>query len=373
MEDMLEAHFQSIQSRALLLMSKLAPHNCLWQEAYSGLLDHIVLQRLLAMALYIAPESVKTQVLSLVHNTYFPEKSLSTLSRSLFDLEPMLLQPQNAELRPTSSFRRQQDMIFLFTPAQEQHLNDIVSRLEEALKNGQIANVEAADAVDIYQWKLAALRSSERMLCASMETAGDHITKIQQKLARATARAKQNKKLLSSAQQELQSLHAECANTNKKLNEAQSQRHSLEHELTKEKQCKEELIEAMRNKDHDLQSAELHIGALLQKLDLVCTQLDQREAELKSSQDNLHAVNNDFVTLSKQLEEKSKENDILQKQNEQLCAKNSNSLSLVSRPSDVLMDTKSLAPEVHTAGAGLYWGSNWGQNFALYRVINLCI
>ncbi|XP_049939372.1 uncharacterized protein LOC126415219 isoform X2 [Schistocerca serialis cubense] len=127
----------SLFVEALLLMSKLAPHNCMWQEAYSGMLDHVVLQRLLAMALYIAPESVKTQVLSLVHNTYFPEKSLNTLSRSLFDLEPMLLQPQNAELRPTSSFRRQQDMIFLFTPAQEQHLNDIVSRLEEALKNGQ--------------------------------------------------------------------------------------------------------------------------------------------------------------------------------------------------------------------------------------------
>ncbi|PNF30554.1 hypothetical protein B7P43_G09938 [Cryptotermes secundus] len=188
---------------ALDFISDLASHDGQWLKLYSDLLQHKQVQMILAVALYTGEENIKRQVLMLTGTVGFPAESVSSLAKSLCDLEPLMLVSSTS--KASTDGAQQRDMMPLFSLAQEGRLDSFIAKLECS----EIRDISTSTVMELYGYKLAAIGHSERVLKTSLEAANNHSTHLHHRLAQMSAEASRLYQLLYHNQQCLEGLRQE--------------------------------------------------------------------------------------------------------------------------------------------------------------------
>jgi hypothetical protein len=85
--------------------------------------------------------------------------SVSSLAKSLCDLEPLVL-VSNTSKAAADVGGQQRDMMPLFSLAQEGRLDNFMAKLESS----EIRDISTSTVMELYQYKIAALGHSERVL-----------------------------------------------------------------------------------------------------------------------------------------------------------------------------------------------------------------
>jgi hypothetical protein len=95
--------------------------------------------------------------------------SISVLAKSLCEIQPLVLLSNNPEIKTGNvnagnSGMSLHDITPIFTLAQEGQLDSIITKLQEALQNNEIHDISMSSVMQLYEYKLAAMGHSERVL-----------------------------------------------------------------------------------------------------------------------------------------------------------------------------------------------------------------
>jgi hypothetical protein len=96
--------------------------------------------------------------------------SVSLLAKSLSDLEPVVLVSASSAVGKAAANvgievgRQQHNMMPLFDLAQEDRLDNIIDKLEEAVEHREIHDISTSVVIELYEYKLAAVGHSEKAL-----------------------------------------------------------------------------------------------------------------------------------------------------------------------------------------------------------------
>nr|CAD7430871.1 unnamed protein product [Timema monikensis] len=218
-DNFFQSEVTALYVHSLDLMSDLASHDAQWLNLYSGLLQHKQVQMVLAVALYTGSETIKKKVLFLTSTVGFPSESISSLAKSLCDLEPLVLIPSSGSSKSTTLFGEYNsasahDMTPLFSLAQEGCLDQFIAKLQEMAENNKISDISTSAVMELYEYKLASMSHSERALQSSLEAANTHSTHLQHRLAQLTAEISRRQQLLFHTQQCLEGLNPRCLTGN---------------------------------------------------------------------------------------------------------------------------------------------------------------
>ncbi|XP_068083238.1 protein CIP2A isoform X2 [Anabrus simplex] len=308
---------------ALDFISDLSSHNAKWMEVYSELLQHKQVQMVLAVALYTGEESIKRQVLTLTGTVGFPAESVSSLAKSLCDLEPLVMLPSagvgKAPLTSNSGMNStHQDMTPLFGMAQEGRLDEFIERLKETLERNEVRDVPMSAVMELYEYKLAALGHSERALHASLEAANNHSTHLQHRLAQMSAEASRLHQLLYHTQQCLEGVQLEKRELTQHL---QASKNSADEAHTKhvlEIKNKQKVINELNSQIEDLkrtiilknkeaESLQMRLTEVLQKCEVLVKQIADNAAEIRNTEAKLQEQtmrNEELTKVMSKLEDK---------------------------------------------------------------------
>ncbi|XP_015172465.1 PREDICTED: uncharacterized protein LOC107064351 [Polistes dominula] len=213
---------------ALVLTADLAANNSNWLTLYSELLRKKQIQMIMALALFTGDGEIKHKVLQLTSSVGFPQECVAAVAQCMRQLEPLVLVQSNANTVTGLGIKTNincngNDMAPLFSFSQEERLNTFISRLETAIESNQIGDITTSAVMELYEYKLAAMRHAERAMQSSLEAANNHATSLQHRLAQVIAESSRLHQMLFDTQQCLEGIKAEKVTLAIKFNEVESQ------------------------------------------------------------------------------------------------------------------------------------------------------
>ncbi|XP_076281173.1 uncharacterized protein LOC143209438 [Lasioglossum baleicum] len=190
---------------ALALTADLAAHNSNWLTLYSELLRKRQIQMTMAHALFIGDADVKQKVLQLTSTVGFPQECVSAVALCMKQLEPLILVQNTsgmvASIGSKVSSNSNSEMAPLFSFAQEERLDAFLAKLEEAHELNQMSDITTSAVMELYEYKLAAMRHAERAMQSSLEAANNHGISLQHRLAQVVAESSRLHQMLYDTQQ----------------------------------------------------------------------------------------------------------------------------------------------------------------------------
>ncbi|KAF7411843.1 hypothetical protein HZH66_000739 [Vespula vulgaris] len=213
---------------ALVLTADLAANNSNWLTLYSELLRKKQIQMIMALALFTGDGEIKQKVLQLTSSVGFPQECVAAVAQCMRQLEPLVLVQSNANtvtgigIKPNINYNGN-EMAPLFSFGQEERLNTFISKLETAIESNQIGDITTSAVMELYEYKLAAMRHAERAMQSSLEAANNHATSLQHRLAQVIAESSRLHQMLFDSQQCLEGIKAEKVALATKLNESEDQ------------------------------------------------------------------------------------------------------------------------------------------------------
>ncbi|EFN82611.1 uncharacterized protein LOC105185017 [Harpegnathos saltator] len=214
---------------ALVLTADLAANHSNWLTLYSELLSRKQVQMTMALALFTGDSEVKQKVLQLTSSVGFPQECVVAVALCMKELEPLVLvQSTNSDIlrnitNKTPLNYTGNEMAPLFSIAQEERLDAFLTRLQSAFESNQIADIPTSAVMELYEYKLAAMRHSERAMQSSLEAANNHSTSLQHRVAQVVAESCRLHQLLFDTQQCLEGTKAEKIILTGKLSEMEDQ------------------------------------------------------------------------------------------------------------------------------------------------------
>ncbi|XP_015512989.2 protein CIP2A homolog [Neodiprion lecontei] len=220
----------TLHVHALSLTADLATHDSNWLTLYSELLRKKQIQMVMALALFTGDGDVKQRVLQLPSSVGFPQECISAVAKCMGELEPLVLVQGRTACGQSSKGRSPTDQGYssemqmpLFSIAQEERLDLFITKLEQAFESNQIQDTTTSAVMELYEYKLAAMRHAERATQASLEAANSHATSLQHRLAQVVAESSRLHQLLFYTQQCLEGSRTEKICLTAKLKEEQAQ------------------------------------------------------------------------------------------------------------------------------------------------------
>ena len=280
---------------ALALTADLAAHNSHWLTLYSELLRKKQIQMTMAHALFTGDGDVKQKVLQLTSTVGFPQECVSALALCMKQLEPLILVQSTpgtvASIGSKVPTNSNGEMAPLFSFAQEERLDTFLAKLQRAYELNQIGDITTSAVMELYEYKLAAMRHAERAMQSSLEAASNHGTSLQHRLAQVVAESSRLHQMLFDTQQCLEGVKSTLT---VKLAEAEEQ---SKRAVTSKKQeiegLKKIVTEKSANIDHlnvllaqykhELESSINRTDVLTKKikeLETECASADAKTAEM---------------------------------------------------------------------------------------------
>ncbi|XP_071564296.1 uncharacterized protein [Temnothorax nylanderi] len=212
---------------ALALTADLAANHSNWLTLYSELLSRKQMQMIIALALFTGDGEVKQKVLQLTSSIGFPQECVSAVALCMKELEPLILvQSTNSNIlevtNKVSLSYTGNELAPLFSIAQEERLDAFLAKLKSTFESNQ-SDISTSAVMELYEYKLAAMRHSERAWQSSLEAANNHATSLQHRLAQVVAESSRLHQLLFDTQQCLEGIKAEKSALAGKLSEMEDQ------------------------------------------------------------------------------------------------------------------------------------------------------
>ncbi|XP_043472999.1 protein CIP2A homolog [Leptopilina heterotoma] len=213
---------------ALALTSEMAQTNSDWLTLYSELMRKKQIHMTMAMALFTGDEEVKQKVLQLPATVCFPQECLTTVAHCMGEIESLVL--VRGEMNKSSENRNKysghysgMEMMPFMSHVQEERLNVCIDKLNKAHVENKVNDVTTSAVIELYEYKLAAIRNAERSNQASLEAANNRVTSLQHQLAQVIAESRKLHQLLFRSQQSLECLQKEKSLFSAKIEEIEKE------------------------------------------------------------------------------------------------------------------------------------------------------
>nr|XP_033333504.1 uncharacterized protein LOC117224575 [Megalopta genalis] len=285
---------------ALALIADLAAHNSNWLTLYSELLRKRQIQMTMAHALFIGDTDVKQKVLQLTSTVGFPQECVSTVAFCMKQLEPLILVQSTsgvvASIGSKMSVNPNSEMAPLFSFAQEERLDTFLAKL-----TNQMSDITTSAVMELYEYKLAAMRHAERAMQSSLEAANNHGISLQHRLAQVVAESSRLHQMLFDTQQCLEGVKstltvklAEAEEQSKKAMAIKKQEIEGLKKIVGEKSTKIEHQNVLISQyKHELDSSINRMEALTKKikeLEAECANANTRTTEMVNKNHELSKV-----------------------------------------------------------------------------------
>ncbi|XP_017760473.1 PREDICTED: uncharacterized protein LOC108550996 [Eufriesea mexicana] len=287
---------------ALALTADLAAHNSQWLTLYSELLTKKQIQMTMAHALFAGDTDVKQKVLQLTSTVGFPQESVSAVALCMKQLEPLILIQSTSGMESNignkMSINTNSEMAPLFSFAQEERLDAFLAKLKRTYESNQINDITTSAVMELYEYKLAAMRHAERAMQSSLEAANNHGTSLQHRLAQVVAESSRLHQMLFDTQQCLEGVKstltvklAEAEEQNKKAIAIKKQEiEGLKKIVTEKSTNIDHLNILLMQHKHELESSINRIEALTKKikeLEVECVNADAKTMEMANKNHEL--------------------------------------------------------------------------------------
>ncbi|XP_029668888.1 uncharacterized protein LOC115238883 [Formica exsecta] len=293
---------------ALALTADLATSYSNWLTLYSELLSKKQIQMVMALALFTGDGEVKQKVLQLTSSTGFPQECVSAVAVCMKELEPlMLVQSTNSNVlevaNKASLNYTGNELAPLFSITQEERLDAFLAKLESTFESNRINDIPTSAVMELYEYKLATMRHSERAMQSSLEAANNHGTSLQHRLAQVIAESSRLHQLLFDTQQCLEGIKAEKSILTGKLHEMEDQ--SKKAIFTKKQEI-ESLKKIVIEKSTDLK----HLN---EKLTQCTNELETSNKKIDTLRVKIQELDNERSTAEKKATDMSNKNHELSK------------------------------------------------------------
>ncbi|KAK0178636.1 hypothetical protein PV327_007512 [Microctonus hyperodae] len=285
---------------ALALTAELAMQNSSWLTLYSELIQKKQIQMMIALALFTGDGEVKQKCLQLMALVSFPQECVTAVAKYMCELEPLVLIQSRTGITTGIPVKSENysniDMTPLFSLAQEGQLDAALEKLNNFLADGKITDIKTSAMMELYEYKLMAMKHAERGMQASHEAANAHATSLQHRLAQVIAESSRLHQLLFYTQQNYEVLQADKIRLNVKLNEAEGESKKI-HSI-------------QRQEIHGLKKIVAEKSATIEQLSKIKNEFDCAMKKIR----NLETKIKDLTDEKTSLELKSK--DMLSKNHE---------------------------------------------------------
>ncbi|XP_024941774.1 uncharacterized protein LOC107268725 isoform X2 [Cephus cinctus] len=321
----------SLYVHALSLTADLAAHNSNWLTLYAELLRKKQVQMVLALALFTGDGEVKQKVLQLTSSVGFPQECVSAVARCMGELEPLVLVQNGAGNKSSLNTRFPElchagEMAPLFSLAQEGRLDAFIAKLEEAFESNQIGDITTSAVMELYEYKLAAMRHAEKATQASLEAANSHATSLQHRLAQVVAESSRLHQMLFCTQQCLEGVQAEKANLTGKLRDAEIQSsrthtsqiqeiHGLKKVLAEKSEAVEQTVRLLSDCSQELETTKNKVEILERKVEESRVERSSAETKIKELTGKNHELSK---LLHKMQETLGKKEQIIEEKNKEI-------------------------------------------------------
>lgn len=287
---------------ALALTADLAADNSQWLTLYSELLRKKQIQMTMANALFTGDTDIKQKVLQLTSTIGFPQECVSAVALCMKQLEPLILVQSThgmvTNIGSKMSVNASSEMVPLFSFVQEERLDAFLAKLERTYESNQINDITTSAVMELYEYKLAAMRHAERAMQSSLEAANNHGTSLQHRLAQVVAESSRLHQMLFDTQQCLEEVKstltvklAEAEEQNKKVVAIKTQEiEGLEKIVTEKTANIDHLNIVLMQHKHELESTLNRIETLTKKikeLEIECVTADAKTMEMSNKNHEL--------------------------------------------------------------------------------------
>ncbi|XP_072765120.1 protein CIP2A homolog L [Anoplolepis gracilipes] len=293
---------------ALALTADLATSYSNWLTLYSELLSRKQIQMVMALALFTGDGEVKQKVLQLTSSTGFPQECVSAVAVCMKELEPlMLVQSTNSNVlevaNKASLNYTGNELAPLFSITQEERLDAFLAKLESAFESNQISDIPTSAVMELYEYKLATMRHSERAMQSSLEAANNHGTSLQHRLAQVIAESSRLHQLLFDTQQCLEGIKAEKSILTGKL-------HEMEDQSKKAIFIKKQEIESLKK---IVTEKSTNLKQLNEKLMQCTNELEANNNKINTLNIKIQELDNERLTAEKKATDMDNKNHELSK------------------------------------------------------------
>ncbi|XP_003702606.2 protein CIP2A [Megachile rotundata] len=301
---------------ALALTADLATNNSQWLTAYSELLRNKQIQMTMAHALFTGDGDIKQKVLQLTSTVGFPQECVSALALCMKQLEPLILIQSSPGMAPNIgnkiSINSNTEMAPLFSFAQEERLDTFLAKLQRAYESNQISDITTSAVMELYEYKLAAMRHAERAMQSSLEAANNHGISLQHRLAQVVAESSRLHQMLFDSQQCLEGVKstltvklAEVEEQSKKAVAVKKQEiEGLKKIVTEKSTNIDHLNILLVQHKHDLESSNNKIEVLTKKIKELEIECINSNAKITDMVNKNHEISKLLHKMQEQLNKK---------------------------------------------------------------------
>ncbi|XP_003693856.1 uncharacterized protein LOC100869785 isoform X1 [Apis florea] len=306
----------SLCIHALALTADLAAHNSNWLTLYSELLRKKQIQMIMAHALFIGDADVKQKVLQLTSTVGFPQECVSAVALCMKQLEPLILVQSTpgmvTNIGSKMTINANNEMAPLFSFAQEERLDAFLAKLKRTYESNQINDITTSAVMELYEYKLAAMRHAERAMQSSLEAASNHGTSLQHRLAQVVAESSRLHQMLFDTQQCLEGVKstltvklAEAEEQSKKAVAIKKQEiEGLKKIVTEKSTNIDHLNVVLVQHKHELESSINRIEILTKKIKELEVECSNTDAKITEMTNKNHELSKLLLKMQDQLNKK---------------------------------------------------------------------
>lgn len=271
----------SVYVYALSLTADLAVQDSDWLTLYSSLIQNRQIQIIMALAVFCGDAEVKQKTLLLMSSVGFPQECVSAVSKYMVELEPLVLVQTKTGI--TSSLTLKQETPFntnivrLYSLSQEEQLDDILDKLKEAFYENKFTDITTTSIMELYEYKLSAMRQTERLNQANLEAADSHAVGLQHRLTQIVAESSRLHQLLFYNQQSLEGMKHEKIRLTQKLQKAEIEGKKIHQIQKKEIQGLKKIVEDKSKIIEQFSKLEKELDTAINKIKC----LEEKNAELE--------------------------------------------------------------------------------------------
>ncbi|XP_014223610.1 uncharacterized protein LOC106650209 [Trichogramma pretiosum] len=319
---------------ALAFIADLAINNTHWLTLYTELLQKKQMQIIMAVALFSGDSEVKQKVLQLTSTVGFPQECISAVARCMSELEPLMLVREKNVTKIPESLINNHDSLPLITMVQEGRLDAFLDRLREAFENNKLSDIMTSSIMELYEYKMAAMKHAERSMQSSLEASTNHATRLQHRLAQVIAQSSQLHQLLFNTQQCLEGSQIEKAALMKKIIETEENTKKT-HSTQNQEICS--LKKIVVEKDHQISRFSAHIKELESKNEEIpiliakTNDLESTVEKMKNQLKQATSKNQELTKLLQKLQESlSRKDQVIEEKNREILS-NQNDIAALNQ------------------------------------------
>ncbi|XP_023948555.2 uncharacterized protein LOC112053386 [Bicyclus anynana] len=275
--------------RAGLALAPLSRH---WEAAFSRMLAHHQVRKLLCSCMTSSNGTRRKQMLQIIKHHYFPVDQMNQIfGESVHNASDISVESVSGRVDTDSESVWAERL----APSQELAINSLISRLNEALQAGKINDIATSSAMELYGYKLTCLEQRLHSHAVTLQSATEHTASLQHALALMQATNTSQQDVLYTTQMQNEKYKKTIEELHKQLEDAEKTLQSFRAKLAGERLDKENQKDALQ-KEFRSQIANIE------------NEMKAREREMEERYKHLELDNR---SLQKKLEQQANKNSEL--------------------------------------------------------------